>query len=56
MTREELLTLLRALAAKADRDEDDPEDDHPAADKALLTFINDPEVTAAFDAIRKWYS
>lgn len=34
----------------------DPEVDHRMADDALLTYINDPEITEAFHAIRKWYA
>jgi len=56
MTRDELLEQLRALAARADRDEDEPEQDHAVADGMLLAYINDPEVTSAFASIRKWYS
>jgi hypothetical protein len=33
----------------------DPEIDHAQADAALLTYIDDARVTAAFAAIRKWY-
>ena len=29
---------------------------HIAADAALLEFIGDPEVTAAHEAVAKWYS
>jgi len=29
--------------------------DHPRADLLLLALINDPEITAAFAAIEKWY-
>lgn len=34
----------------------DPEGDHLDADKALLKYINDPEITEAFHNIKKWYS
>lgn len=56
MTRDELLAGLRALDEKDLRGDADPESDHGMADQMLLAFIDDPEVTAAFDAIRKWYS
>ena len=34
----------------------DEEIAHVKADEALLEFINDPEITEAFDAIEKWYA
>ena len=34
---------------------DDPEGDHKDADRALLKYINDPEITKAFNDIKKWY-
>ena len=34
----------------------DKEKDHIEADKALLKYINDPEITKAFEAIEKWYA
>ncbi len=34
----------------------DPEMAHAAADRLLLAYINNPDVTEAFDAIEKWYS
>lgn len=52
MTRDELLESLRELA----KEERDCESSHSAADEALLAFINDEEVTKAFESIRKWYS
>jgi hypothetical protein len=33
-----------------------PEEGHLMADQLLLVFIGDPEVTAAFTAISKWYA
>lgn len=51
MTREELLQTLRALAVDVDT-----ELSHIEADEALLAFINDPEIAAAFGAIHKWYA
>jgi hypothetical protein len=51
MTRDELLEQLREL-----RHETDVEHAHLEADLALLRFIADPEVTEAFEEIRKWYS
>jgi hypothetical protein len=34
----------------------DKEDDHVDADNAILEFINDSEITEAFDKIEKWYA
>lgn len=53
MNREELLKKLRELQALS---QDDEEVAHADADDALLEFINDPEVTVAFEAIKKWYA
>lgn len=50
MTKAELLEKLRACNTG------DEEVDHANADDALLEFINDPEVTVAFEAIDKWYA
>lgn len=51
MTRDELLRALRDLAAN-----DDLGEAHIDADDALLIYINDPEITAAYVAISKWYA
>ena len=53
MTREELLTALRLYRLGSNHDE---EIAHKAADRALLEYINDPEVSEVFDSIRKWYA
>ena len=51
MTRDELLTTLNECAVG-----DDLEVAHQKADEALLEFINDPEITAAFESWEKWYA
>jgi hypothetical protein len=51
MTKADLIKQLRALHGDGDQ-----EINHAEADKLLLLFINDAEVTAAFDAIEKWYA
>jgi hypothetical protein len=51
MTKEPLLTLLRGLAEVYD-----VEMAHVEADKALLKYVNDAEITEAFQNIRKWYA
>lgn len=48
--RESLLAELRSCR------NDDTESGHIRADAALLDFIGDAEITAAFDAIEKWYA
>lgn len=53
MTRDELLNKLEEIAA---RHGDDPENDHWDADVALLEFIDDVEITAAYNGIHKWYA
>jgi hypothetical protein len=50
MTKEELVEVLRNCY------KDDPEEAHIAADRALLEFINDPQVTKLFKKIEKWYA
>ena len=51
MTRDELLVKLRKLARKRDTEES-----HMEADNALTDYINDDEITKAYDAISKWYT
>lgn len=33
-----------------------PEEGHSAADRLLLAYINNTAVTAAFEAVPRWYS
>ncbi len=57
MTLAELITELQQLAERtAANANTDPEDDHREADKLLLAFINDEQVTQAFSDIEKWYA
>lgn len=51
ITKEQLLAQLKEFARSADT-----EGAHSDADSALLRFINDPEVSKAYDAIEKWYA
>lgn len=55
MTLEELIEGLRKLEAHDDG-YCDLEEVHIQADNLLLEYINDPEVTEAFEKIDKWYS
>jgi hypothetical protein len=48
--REELLAELRAMRGG------DPESCHMAADRLLVQFVGDDEITEAYQAIGKWYS
>jgi hypothetical protein len=41
------------MGAEADPD---VENNHDRADQLLLKYIDDPEITKAFDSIEKWYS
>jgi hypothetical protein len=52
MKRADLLERLRSIADSFIVDEEG----HIEADRALLDFIDDDEVTEAFAAIPKWYS
>ena len=52
MTRDELLTLLRGWEG----DTGDQEWVHMEADDALIAYINDPEITEAYNNIGKWYA
>lgn len=52
MTRRELIKELRDIRAHGG----DEECDHLRADRALLAFIADPGVTAAWEAIDKWFA
>jgi len=52
MTKEFLITALELLVEKVK----DKEIAHPAADKMLLDYINDPEIKAAYDKVGKWYA
>lgn len=51
LTRDDLLAALRDLASDLPG-----EGQHIEADDLLLRYINDPEITAAFEAIAKWYA
>lgn len=52
MTIPELVAKLQSIA----KNSADPERGHIAADAALLEYIADKEVTAAFDEVEKWYA
>lgn len=56
--KENLIAELRRIEAgqKEWKPGRDIENDHMDADKILLAFIGDEEITAAFNAITKWYS
>ncbi len=59
MTRQELLAELHRCLVLSDcdrSDQADPEAAHEDADMTLLEYIGDPEVTAVFKAIVRWYS
>jgi hypothetical protein len=59
MSTDERKTLLLAKLAELYRKEhegDSSEEIHMAADHALLAYIGDAEVSAAFERLRRWYS
>lgn len=58
MTREELIAKLKECSQYPSSIEGhyDVERGHIDADQALLAYINDPEITEAFDSLEKWYS
>lgn len=55
MTKEELIAVLKDIA---DHHGYDPEASHVDGERALLKFVNDPEITAAWKAAEKfwWYA
>jgi len=38
------------------KESDDTEEAHRCADKALLEYIDDADVTELFDSLKKWYA
>lgn len=52
-TRDQLIATLLALG---ERDEESAMQAHEEADQALLAFINDSEITKAFNNVPKWYA
>ena len=53
MNKQDLLEILRYIREELKEDE---ERSHLAADEALLDYINDDDVTKAFNMIKKWYA
>lgn len=53
MSKSELIEELKAAAEVSARD---PEVGHSQADCALVEFINDPDVTEAFEAVERYYA
>jgi hypothetical protein len=51
MTKAELLDQLEALIASSP-----DEEGHMEADRLLVDYINDPEITAMYERISKWYA
>ena len=56
--KSQLLARLRAIVALAGPDgwDGDPEDNHKDADRALLEYIADNEVSDLWSRFKKWYS
>ena len=55
MDKEQLIKELCELKEKDIPPYRDCEEDHKVADTLLLLFINDADVTKAFNEICKWY-
>jgi hypothetical protein len=53
MTKADLADRLNEIAANFNGD---PEAAHGFADSLLIAYINDHEVTKAFDRVEKWYA
>lgn len=51
LTKQQLIDYLQLCAGHYDE-----EVAHIQADRALLAYINDPDITAAFDSFNKWYA
>ena len=56
MTKEELIKGLKEIKNKQAYESCDWETHHILADELLLKFINNDEVSEAFNSIDKWYS
>jgi hypothetical protein len=61
MTRKQLIERLQKLAGSTEGWQENmggesPEGAHVKADRILLEYIGDEEVTKAFDSIDKWYA
>lgn len=52
MTKAQLIKRLKQLTD----DQSDVEGNHASADRALVAFINDPEVTRLYGELKKWYA
>lgn len=52
MTKEELLEALKEIY----KNEGDKEMAHVRADNSLLEYINDEDITNAYEEIEKWYA
>lgn len=51
-----LEALIHSLDCLSKKTSGDRRTDHIEADRLLLAYINDEEVTKAYDAIHKWYA
>lgn len=52
ITLEELRNILRVLVEH----NEDPETNHIKVDRALIVYIDDPEITQLWNKLNKWYS
>jgi hypothetical protein len=63
MKRDQLIKILKELVAKSKIYEEtpfkvdgDPSDWHELADKSILEYINDKEISELFYEIERWYA
>lgn len=57
VTKNEILKKLKGLEELSQQDDPNaPEEAHHMADKALLEFIGDEDISQAFASICKWYA
>lgn len=52
----EIPELIEELKKIKQKDTDDLEENHIDADNLLLRFINNKEVSRAYNSIKKWYA
>lgn len=56
MSKEELIARLHEISVRQPSKDRDEEQGHMDADDALIEYIDDPEIKAAYESVRKWYA
>lgn len=54
--KQDLLLDLRKIKARLDGAQTDQERAHERADELLIRYIDDEHITAAYEAIPRWYA